>query len=1442
MTEHRRQRPGEQVVANFLDVLHDPIDLTRRISTYKHRKPLYKEASVSRSVAEMSSGKPASLSECREFFLVSYGRSGLSWLVNCFLEVGIKVLFDFEDVFIRDNGIDRLRDASRERFSIGIYPSLSLRDKFCFRDDIIVYCVHNNITQPFRDIPAIVMVRDFRDSLYSFYKFCAHDGTSFDTFLNLRDSKPGLTYLEMFKEFYEPWSTHRHRHVVKFEDYKASAIETLRGVLRNMEIDVDDSDLLRAVSESTLEKVQYAEAVSVRKTINTFLKGIFGIDYSDFIWTLSQRLNLSEPQLRSIQIINTYINNIVHSATAKHTRKGQVGEYLKLRDTEEGFRTIETTLGNLFESFGYSVDTDNKERSVQPPTFQNPTSVEVYWNSHTVATREFSTKEESLNFLQWRASQYPLFEEFMQLYGNHDGETILDYGCGPGNDLVGFLHHTKAKKITGIDISSKALGFAAQKLRLHEFECGRYEVIQISDSDAIIPMESESVDYIHCAGALQHTSYPDQILKEFHRVLKPQCQANIMVYNRNSIWVHLYTAYSKMIVEGKFSSLPVEEAFSKLTDGENCPIARCYSPEEFCSLCDNAGFDVEFVGGYLSKHELKILQQHLDNALADSRLAAEHRAFLNTLTYDTNGFPLFNGKYAGIGGVYRLIKQNGTASEEKCSSYQSNCTGNKFEQLQALKDCKYISGEKTIVSSGMPKVLIILSNKFSDSIRNTVTDMIECYRKVLGNNVDYVNFSYGETIDRNKKYDLIIFHTLLFTPTNRINFNKGTVVPPDDYLYLKNIKSVKVMLPQDEHCFSDFLCNFVDDMNIAHVFSVGDAAACRIIYGKVKSRSVRFHRVLTGYLDDNSLARIKQYSDKVTTRPIDIFYRSFKGPKGVPRYWLGRHGNLKWEIAYEFEKKATGKPLTVDISVDYKDTLFGDEWLKTLLAAKYIIGVEGGSSVLDPNGSIMFASQKYLADHPDASFEQTEQACFPGQDGNINYTALSPRHLEACATKTCQILVEGDYNGILKPWLHYIPLAKDLSNIDQAIELVSNNSIREELIERSYSDIVVSGKYSYSEFVDFVLETSLAGNADTININSTNHDASRLKQNKTRIGILTCMWQRPELTEVVLTHYNDLKEQVRGEAELVMYAVGSEGDTSRIIAERNGFNYVEWPNQPLGAKWNAGLRAMRDEAIDAVLIVGSDDLINAPLIELYVQELARGKKFLGILDMYFFDIITRRLMHWKGYTNERKGEVIGLGRCIHRDILEATNWTIWEDWRKSSLDYSMLLVLADVLKPVYDQGQASFFYSQDHGIAALDVKLSHNINSFDYINHSTDCEALNHVTWLNKNYPGPLVEQLLGLTRKVVIEPVHAHDLHGDTMTSMALVYAKIAEKYPEICFNTISTEQIKHNLLKSKTWEDLLSLMLDKKDRGACREVLHCLLLLNPDHNELRQTLDILS
>jgi len=282
--------------------------------------------------------------------------------------------------------------------------------------------------------------------------------------------------------------------------------------------------------------------------------------------------------------------------------------------------------------------------------------VDAYWAEQTIPNPDFDSVEASELHLAERARYYPLFREYMDAYGDHTGQTIVDYGCGPGNDTLGFAVGSNASHILGIDVSRKALRMARLRLQLHGLTAERVQLLQISDAIPTIPLAGESIDYIHSLGVLHHTTHPGAILREMHRILRPGGQACLMIYNRDSIFVHLWIAYTQMLVHGYYTGLGLDAAFAVSTDGQTCPISRCYRPDDWMELTIAAGFEPRFVGGYFAQLELDQFRGQLEAALADERLGNESRQFLSELDSDEHGYPRYRGATAGHGGVYVLTK------------------------------------------------------------------------------------------------------------------------------------------------------------------------------------------------------------------------------------------------------------------------------------------------------------------------------------------------------------------------------------------------------------------------------------------------------------------------------------------------------------------------------------------------------------------------------------------------------------------------------------------------------------------------------------------------------------------------------------------------------------------------------------------------------------------
>jgi hypothetical protein len=359
--------------------------------------------------------------------------------------------------------------------------------------------------------------------------------------------------------------------------------------------------------------------------------------------------------------------------------------------------------------------------------------------------------------------------------------------------------------------------------------------------------------------------------------------------------------------------------------------------------------------------------------------------------------------------------------------------------------------------------ILVLYHSRVAPVRPAIADHLYSFRRYGGRPCIYVNMAVRSVPAwfRRLDIDLVILHTILLSDRWQ----------PDDFRdvarrmrTVRSIRAPKVAIPQDEFINTDVLVDVLADLGVDHVLSCAPEDEWATLYGPLMASGTSVTRVLPGYLEPETVERITRLATEVPTRDIDIGYRAWK-----PKPWLGRHGMQKGWIADAFEAEGRRRGLRLDISLEAADTLLGNAWFRFLLRSRYTIGVESGAGILDRDGRIRACADQFMAEHPTAPFEAVEEHCFPGLDGSLNLRTISPRHLEACATRTPQILVEGSYSGILEAGRHYIPVRADLGNVAEVVDAVATGDGHREMAERAYTDIVASGSYGYDAFVATVL-------------------------------------------------------------------------------------------------------------------------------------------------------------------------------------------------------------------------------------------------------------------------------------------------------------------------------------------------------------------------------------
>lgn len=351
--------------------------------------------------------------------------------------------------------------------------------------------------------------------------------------------------------------------------------------------------------------------------------------------------------------------------------------------------------------------------------------------------------------------------------------------------------------------------------------------------------------------------------------------------------------------------------------------------------------------------------------------------------------------------------------------------------------------------------ILVLYTSFSLKDRKTVADSLFCFERYMGNHqFYYLDVRQPEDIPPGlgeNPFDGVIMHYTLFA--NR--YVPQTWQPLYQALHslLAKMEAYKVMIPQDEYNVTGELRRFARECGVGHIFTCASERDYDILYPPQTRGVASCSTVYTGYVDEHTLQLVNRLGKSGRKRAVDIGYRA----RALP-YWLGRHGQLKTQLAEQFNKRLPDYPtLHTDIKTtgrQEQNTLHGDDWLKFLLNCRTMLGCLGGSGLMDVDGSIAKAVDAYCAENPGASFDEVEAACFPGQDGKLHLYALSPRHFECAMTKTCQLLVEGDYFGVFEPGVHYIEIKKDFSNVDEVLRQVQDTGLCAQIAQRCYDDVV----------------------------------------------------------------------------------------------------------------------------------------------------------------------------------------------------------------------------------------------------------------------------------------------------------------------------------------------------------------------------------------------------
>lgn len=192
-------------------------------------------------------------------------------------------------------------------------------------------------------------------------------------------------------------------------------------------------------------------------------------------------------------------------------------------------------------------------------------------------------------------------------------------------------------------------------------------------------------------------------------------------------------------------------------------------------------------------------------------------------------------------------------------------------------------------------------------------------------------------------------------------------------------------------------------------------------------------------------------------RPIDLGYRSLASP-----LYLGH--NEREEMIEVFRAAAPRQGLAVDLSLRMEDRFNERGWAAFLNSCKGQIGTEAGGDYFELTDETRGRVNAFLRAHPGAGIEAIRERFFREYRDPVPIRILSSRNVEAAATRTVQLLLEGEYGGYFRPGEHYIEVKRDYSNVDEAIRQLKDAALCDEIADRAFQ--LVSEQLTFSRLID----------------------------------------------------------------------------------------------------------------------------------------------------------------------------------------------------------------------------------------------------------------------------------------------------------------------------------------------------------------------------------------
>jgi hypothetical protein len=339
----------------------------------------------------------------------------------------------------------------------------------------------------------------------------------------------------------------------------------------------------------------------------------------------------------------------------------------------------------------------------------------------------------------------------------------------------------------------------------------------------------------------------------------------------------------------------------------------------------------------------------------------------------------------------------------------------------------------------------------------TVAEHLGAFRKYSAHNVYFMPATrqQGFSNDSHHSPDLSVYDAVVMHYSVRISveFHLSDDVASAVTAY----QGPKLLFIQDEYDNVECARRWMERLYIDSVFTCLPPADIHKMYPKARFPHVEFLPTLTGYVPEDPA--LENFVLPMALRTLRLGYRGRKLP-----HHYGALGNEKHQIGVVLRQVAEARDIPVDIEVEDSRRIYGAAWYRFIGSVRATLGTESGSNVFDIDGGLAALA----AQHRDMPYKEFAERFLGPHEGLIQMNQISPKIFEAIRLRTALVLFEGNYSGVVRANEHYIPLAKDFSNVDEVLARLEDIQFLEAMTERAYRDVIATGAYSYRCFIEGV--------------------------------------------------------------------------------------------------------------------------------------------------------------------------------------------------------------------------------------------------------------------------------------------------------------------------------------------------------------------------------------